>query len=265
MTLARNSTNGKNIIKGKGALFITEDIAAGANSYTFVGNCSAFTQTVSSEVDDFYASTEAVKTLIKSFTEQVDFSGSFITQEMVAKNISKFLFGQDSIVTSGVVTVVNEVHTNLGTGSMFQLGVTLVNRIGNKNINPASIVVTNVAGTVTYVAGLDYSVDEKPGHLFIPLTSTIPASSVIHVDYATLASTYEKIESGAIPRQVALRFLSDNAGDAFGVRREIIMPNVTLSPNGDRGLIGDDVMELGFDLKILPGLNGERAITEIIL
>jgi len=55
---------------------------------------------------------------------------------------------------------------------------------------------------------------------------------------------------------VALRFISTNPR---GPRRDVYIPKITLSPNGDWALKGDDWQTLGFNLKI--GKNtGQSAI-----
>lgn len=117
---------------------------------------------------------------------------------------------------------------------------------------------TNSGDTVTYVAGVDYTIetiDISPARIYIePLianggTGSIPDGATVEVTYGYSEQTYTVMSAFANTQVIgALRFISDNPA---GNNMELNVWSVSLSPTGDLSLIGDDFTTLAFAGKIL--------------
>lgn len=247
----------ENLTYSLGMVFVGED-GTNPGNLRPMGNCTSLSMTITTETLDHYNSQGGTRLKDRSITTQVDYAGTLVTDSLSGKNLALFLFGDAFNVSLTPLTVTAEAHLNVGPLTLIQLGVTAANITGVRGIVPASILVTNAAASVTYASGVDYVIDTNLGTIFIRGNSTIPAASTILVSYDTVATTREKIIAGREPRTVALKYFADNLE---GPDRDIFMPQVKITPEGDLSFIGDDWATMTYTLEILPGLDGEPSIT----
>jgi hypothetical protein len=169
-------------------------------------------------------------------------------------NLALFVSGSQETQTQAAGSVTNEVHT-VTPGRIYQLGSSALAPAGVRNIT--TVVVTNAAGTTTYALDTDYVLDLDMGRLQILPGSTIPAGTVVHVDYATTAKSWSRVKSGATAEvSGSLRVIADNAS---GTNRDWYMPKVTLTPSGDIPIIqeGTDFTTMEFGVEVLKSANLE--------
>lgn len=100
-----------------------------------------------------------------------------------------------------------------------------------------------------YIAGVDYKIDNvqmRGGLILIPETSTIPDGTDVFVDYKKAEATLPKIAAATSKTiQGYLLFLGDpSKGPAYNGE----FWKVTITPNGDAALIGDEYA--GFQISV---------------
>lgn len=152
---------------GKGSCYLA--IKGSTDPLRAVGNVSEITVSASEDKKELPDSQNAGGGMANTLRRPSAVEVSMAMRDFVAENIALATRGAVSEVTSGSVTS-EAVTARLD-------GLTPL-----AHINPSSVVVTNVAGTTTYVANTDYIV--TTGGIFIPATSTIPDDTVVHVDYS---------------------------------------------------------------------------------
>ncbi len=249
----------KNIKVGKGRVhFAQYDNQGVLGDYKLLGNCPGFTINIETEQLDHFSSLRNIREKDKSIITQINRSGSITCDEISPTVLSYFLQGNIQNIASASATITNELHENVEPGVMIQLGYSITKPLGNKNIDPLSLVVTDVAGTTTYALGTDYIITSAElGLISIPLTTTITGN--IHVDYDIDASTSEVIASGVNPLNVAILFIADDAGALDVDKVHVFMPYVTVRPEGDLGLISEEFNTVTLNIEPLPYL-GQAAI-----
>lgn len=218
------------------------------------GNCPAFTLTVASTKFEHYSSETGLRQKDASATIEVNRTGKLSSDNMTAGNLALFLSGEEETVSQALGTVSNEAHTVIQ-GRFYQLGQTESNPAGVRNVT--AVVVTDVAGTTTYIAGTDYNVDLPLGRLQIIKGGAIADADVVHVDYSRPVATWSRIKTGANSEITgALRIVADAA---IGANRDWYMPKVTLTPDGDIPVIqdGTDAAKMGFGVEVLKPANAE--------
>lgn len=215
------------------------------------GNCPEFTFTVASENLDHFSSESGIAEKDMSVTLSVERTGSITTDNVSADNLALFVIGDVSSVTQAATPVANEPIV-VKKGRFYQLGVSSGNPQGARNVS--SVVVTNTAGTTTYVAGTDYNVDLVLGRLEIITTGAIANDATLHVDYTPASNSRERVASSSLAAtEGALRFISDNP---VGPNRDLYAPKVRLSPSGDFAWIGDDWLSMQLDIEFLKPATG---------
>jgi hypothetical protein len=117
-----------------------------------------------------------------------------------------------------------------------------------------NILVQNSDQDMTYVKGKDYDIstslkDDHIGRIFFYADGDITDGQSLKVQYAYAASTYYTIDAFAETEvEGRLRFVSDNPA---GIDLELEVWRVSVSPDGDTSLIGDDWSTLQFTGEIL--------------
>lgn len=153
------------------------------------------------------------------------------------------------IKTNAIDFVDGELLTGDGTPG----GVADADGIGVAGTVP-NVLVTDSTGATVYEKGTDYTIstslkDDHIGRIYFPSTSTIADAESIKVTYAYSAVTYHQISAFAETQiEGFLRFVSDNPA---GTQQELQIWRVSLSPDGDTALIGDDWGTLGFTGEVL--------------
>lgn len=219
----------------------------------YMGNCPSLGLSIETEKAEHYSSETGLREKDASVVLEVKRTGSLTCDNMSGTNVALFLSGSTGTITQAGASVTDEV-INVIPGRYYQLGLSASTPVGARKVS--AVVVTNSAGTTTYVAGTDYLLDADRGRLQILATGTIVAGE-IKVDYTKAATTWEGIRSGAAGELLgALRIVSDNA---TGDQRDFYMPRVSLVPSGEIPVIaeGTDFAQMTFDVDVLKPANGE--------
>lgn len=147
------------------------------------------------------------------------------------------LLGSQVLKSQAAGDVVNQNLTVTEKGVWFELG--------KKDVS--AVVVKNDYNDVTYVAGVDYEVNERMGLISILESSVIATNVVLHVSYHHAAASDVEI-SGSVVNQVKARIVFDgvNLVDQRPVSVEI--DQAVLAPSG-----GFDVMASDFSKVPLKG------------
>jgi len=255
---------GKNYILGRGKVFFDRFAANAIVTATtrgegerYLGNTPEFSTTSSVENLDHYDSDGGVKTKDGSVQLSLDRSGAFTCDNITAENLALFFQGDASTLTQTAATGVVEVLNDVKHERFYQLGVSTSTPSGVRKVT--NVVVKKGAGyTTTVTQAGNYEVDEVTGRVYILSGSTdIPNDTDIQVTYDIQASTRETVISKNQSIYGAVRFVSDNP---TGPNRDIYLPYVKLSPDGDYQLKGDDWQVMGFQVEVLKKASNIEAI-----
>lgn len=119
------------------------------------------------------------------------------------------------------------------------------------------LVMDTSAALVLYTAGTDYRVKVTSGDIMYLSSGNISESDELTVAYAVEAATYSTInmlqETEILGK---FKFVSDNA---TGANYELELWSVSLVPDGDMALIGEDWMNLNFTGEMLKDEAGHPA------
>lgn len=250
---------GKNYTLGRGRLFFSRytaaQLAAGITSATrgegelFFGNVPEFSLSTTEEVLDHFASTGGIRIKDDSVTLQLDRTGSFTTDNISMENLGLlFTSAGTTTVTQTAQTNQNYTITAARPGRFYQIGETALNPSGVRRLS--NITVNKGAGFTTAVAATgNWEVDEELGRIYVlPGSVEIPADTDIRVTFNQAATTREQVISSSQSIYGALKWVSDNPK---GANRDMLMPYVKLSPDGDYSLVGDEWQAMSFAYEIL--------------
>ena len=243
MTLPLN-THTNNYVFGRGQLFLNLYAAGVFEGRRFIGNCPSFNLSVESEIFEHVSSTSGIQTTDLKVTKSTKFSGQIVCDDMQPENMALFLVGSQATLSQVATPVTNEAIV-VNKGFHFQLGLTVSNKVGIRDVT--SVVVTDVAGTTTYVLNTDYKLDADSGMIYIITGGAITDGQTIHVDYTPTAGSRPYIQSGdSGSLQGEIFFVSDNAN---GDNRDVRIPLATISPSGEMPFItADDIGAITFDI-----------------
>lgn len=236
-----------NYTLGKGKLFFGQYVTGTQTpkGERFFGDVRALNMTAEQENLDHFSSTSGIRTKDASVVLQLDYSGSFETEEISAENLSLFFLGDALTTTATSAPVTGEALADVEKGLRYQLGVSSTLPSGVRKVSA----VTVKKGATTLVAGTDYVLDAALGSITILTTSsTVVDGDDLTVDYTIDASTRERVVSKSKTIEGSLRYVADNPS---GTNRDFFMPYVKITPNGDFALIGEEWQVLGFSLEIL--------------
>lgn len=241
----------ENYTLGRGELYF-DKFAAGTRNRTgerYLGNSPELNLSTETETLDHFNSDRGIRVKDKSIVLEKSDSGSFILDEINNENVALWFLGDVGVVAqSASASVVENVAANrLKPGTYLQLGSTLANPTGARNVTVATVT-SDPVGT-NYVLNTDYTVDAELGRLYIVPGGAIDGTDPIIVTYATAASTREQIVVGdGTTVEGSLRFISYNP---TGPRRDYWWPYVQLRADGDMALKGDEWQQLSFTFDIL--------------
>lgn len=237
----------QNQVLGKGKIYLRardrNNLANFSEGMRYVGNTPEFNVALESETLDHFDSDNGIRVKDKSVTLEVNTTGTYTCDNIDSDNIAIFFLGESSSVTQSSGSVSAEAHT-VSPGYWYKLGVT--NHTGVKNIT--NVVVNGSGGTPTYVLDTDYKINLTNGILEIIEGGAIAADTAIEVDYDVPAGTFERVESGSEDFVGELFFEATNPE---GKRRNITMPYVKISPNGDFALNSDEWQQLSYNIEVL--------------
>lgn len=216
------------------------------------GNCPSFAISIETEKLEHFSSQTGLREKDDSRVVQVNRTASVTCDNVSFENLARYMSGQVETVNQASGTVTDAVIAVIP-GRFYQLGRTDANPAGDRNIS--ALVVTNSAGTTTYVAGTDYAVDLTKARLQILASGTIVAGD-IKVDYTKPAKTWKRIKTGAASElRGAIRVVSDNAG---ATNRDYYMPLCILKPTGELPIVAEEAeyVTMEFELEVLTPSNG---------
>lgn len=232
------------------------------DGFRWLGNTTEFNMTFESEKLDHYASYRGVREKDDSVNLQVNRTGSLITDHISPSNIALFFFGSEDALTVTQTTVTDEAIADVHLDRAYQLGSSDINPGGAKAIiYPGTSGTLFVAkkGATTLTAGTDYELDKDLGMLKILTGGTLVEGDDITVTYTYSASTRRRVISGSASVDGALRFIGRNPK---GSNKDYYLPWVSISPNGDYGLISEEWQTIPFQLEVLKKTTLEAVYVE---
>ncbi|MEP2533552.1 hypothetical protein [Shimia sp.] len=239
---------GNNTVLGRGKLFF-DRFLDGTETNTgerYLGNTPSFGLSTETQELEHYSSEEGLRVKDLSVTLQIDYSASFVTDNIDLDNVAMFFFGTKEKVTQGAATGEEDVFSSVLQGMYYQIGTTATNPVGLRDLTINSV--TGTSGSPTYVEGTDYEKDDALGRIKIIEGGSIADNSEIEVGYDIAAHTHDLVVSGSDLIYGALRFLSFNG---VGEQKDFYMPKVALRPNGEYALKGEDWQQFGFNVEVL--------------
>lgn len=220
--------------------------------FRYMGNTPEFNLTIESETLDHFSSDEGIREKDDSVALEVTRSGSLICDDIQAENIALFFFGSTQMLSTVAALSQSEDFVGANQGDVFQLGLTTGNRVGTRGIN--NFVLNGSGGSPTYVAGTDYSVDLDRGMFSILEGGGIANGTTVEANFDIRASSQLQVLSGSEPVEGAMRLLENNPK---GSDRDIFLPYVKITPNGDLALKGDEWRQIPFTIEALKPSSGE--------
>lgn len=267
-----------NYVVGRGNVFFNK-FKKGSNTpesgELYFGNTPELTLTADTETLDHYSSEEGLRNLDASVLLEYTQGGNFTCDEINSDNLALFFLGDKTTITQTQMTDRKEVITKLEKGRFYQLGMDAVTPTGVRNIDNFQIVVAD-AGTAVSVGTGDistipgasalpadnYEIDLSTGRLYIePDASDIGSGKVAAVQYDVNAQARTLVIGKANMIYGSLRFISKNP---VGTQKDYFFPKVSLQPDGDYALKGDDWQVMGFTFRAMK-LNSqtERAYIDV--
>lgn len=221
------------------------------------GNCPGMAVTVESEKAEHYSSRRGLREKDAAVTVQVNRTGNLTCDNMAGENVALFLAGTEEEVEQESGTVTGETISGVLQGRHYQLGRTVGNPAGVRDITGVTVKDDATPTPAVFALGEDYELDAALGRIRIIPGGDITDGTNLVIDYTRPAKTWQRIKTGAESElRGALRIIADNAS---GKDRDWYMPSVTLTPSGEIPIIADstDFASMGFSVEILKPANGE--------
>lgn len=241
-----------NLVLGRGQVFFDRfaDGTTNRQGERYLGSTAAFSVSGESQELDHYSSEQGLRVLDESVTLQIDLTGTMTVENMTAENVALFFFGDSETASISAATGETEDFTVIP-GHYYQLGMTDTKPEGVENVDTVAVVLDPVGANSTMSEGTDYEVDLQQGFVRVLEGGAATEGDTIRVTYNIGAQTQSRVKSGTKLIQGAVRFRSYNG---VGGQRNFYMPKVTLRPNGEFQLKGEEWQNIGFNLQILqPG------------
>src|SRR5574343_981499 len=211
----------------------------------YFGNSPELGFTAEQENLDLYSSDRGVRIKDESVLLQLDYSGSFTTDNISPETLAIFFLGESMTTTVTSTPVVGEAVADVEKGLTYQLGTSATYPAGVRKIS--AVIVKK--GATTLVAGTDYTVDLTLARLTILTTSvTLTNGDDLTVDYTIDASTRDRVISKSKTIEGSLRFVASNPS---GKLQDYFMPWVKVTPNGDFPLIGEEWLKMSLNVEVL--------------
>ena len=262
MNLAAN-----NYVVGRGRMFFGQ-FAAGTNTVKegelYFGNTPELTLTGDTQTLDHYSSESGMRELDESVLLELTQGGKFTTDNISQENVALFFLGDHEKTTQSQQTGVKELIPTLKRGRTFQLGTSTDNPTGVRNIKnvvvgvaDSSVSVSTGAGDISSIPGVsvltansgNFELDLELGRIYIePDAGDIADGQQMIVSFDVEAQVREQVIGKGNIIYGCLRFIADNP---VGANKDLFFPKVTLQPDGDYSLKGDEWQKIGFAFKAL--------------
>lgn len=226
---------------GKGIVYFDRFDANGTSTGELdLGNAPVFSCTPATEVLAHYESRSGIKDKDKEVETSIGYTFKIVIDEYAKENILLALRGD----TVGYDTQGDGMQTDEGMIARLGKWVKLTYR---KWVD-AGIVVTNQAGSHTYVEGTDYEVDVQVGRIKALIGGSISEGQTLLVDYTYQAASFPKISAGMRMVEGKLRFVGD---PAVGPAHEVEVWDVKLKCESEIGFITDDWGQIEFSAEVI--------------
>jgi len=252
--------NTRDYVLGRGRILLAAiDAMTGlpdASGFRDLGNTPEFSMTV--DVEDFkhQSSRDCVKFTDKRFVISQEVGLGFQVDELNFQNWSDFLAGttetydnphdQTWAATASIVT------DTLVIGAWYELRDDNGERVYNLDATGCVIdLVQDPSGTPASLAADDYEIDQQLGlvRFLSGGTTSLAAGDEIGFAITTGATTPQDLDQvNALQRSEVsgvMLFISENAGDC-GQKAEFRFHKVSLTADGEAGMIADEPTTLGF-------------------
>lgn len=245
---------------GRGITRLAQLTAAGlpdSDGFRDLGNATEFNITVSVEDVRHQSSRTQLKFTDKRCTISQEVGISFILDEMNYQNLADFFSGTTEVYDNphdltwtGHETAI--ITDAVKVGNWYQLYSDLGARV--YALGAAGLVMSfeedPATGAVALAEGVDYELDLEMGLVrFLPASILVSDGDVVGWEISTGASVPQDLDQvNALLRADvvgALLFIQTNACDQ-GNKSEYLFHKVSLSPDGDLPLIGDDIQTAAF-------------------
>jgi hypothetical protein len=243
---------------GRGKLLL-DVFESGAATGSFVdrGNCSAFALSMEENTLDHTSSLEGLATKDVTVTLDKSIKGSFTLEEITKENLQIF-FSADmgtvvqtaTDITDGLLTISAQA-----VGKWFKLYDGAANLLDRTAPNLpvfdiTSPVLTDNAGSTTYVLGTDYEIDLKFGLIRLLTTGALSGGLTAgKLDFAKDAKTYDKVRMLNVTTVNArLQFLGEDA--YTGKKKLLFLNKVKLIASGDAAQISDEWSQVTLEFTV---------------
>lgn len=208
----------------------------------YFGNTPELSTTTDDTSLDHYSSEEGFKVMDESITLQSDMTGTFTTDHISIENLALFFHGaKTERVIAPQVGVVEKFTVQRGT--YIQLGMT------NEPHGSGVRWVENV--TVDGIPNLEdnFELDLERGRLYVePDAPDLDDMVEYTFNYDVRPQSRTQVISKGKQIRGSLRFIGKNP---HGENIDHFWPSVTLMPNGDYALKGDDWQQMSFNFRVL--------------
>lgn len=242
----------KNYTLGSGEVWFgqfapgTTSVAGGGMEY--IGNTPSFNINTESESLEHFDADHGLRQKDDSVLLELNRNGSFTCDHMSPANIARWLLGTATVVAQGVLTAVVQAVTGVTPGRRIQIGESPGNPTGVRGLS--TVVVENSTTSTPMVAGTDYTVDLVTGGIIVLASSLVfEEGDDLEITYSGAAQSYNKIQSGAVAEITGRMFFKSFNGK--GMKFDYLWPYVSLKPDGDFELKGEEWQALGFTFEAL--------------
>ena len=227
--------SGENYLIGGARIFFYD-----GTGFRDIGNIPNVSLTRAIKQLEHFTAVSGKRVLDKRLVTEASLGLKFKMDEFSPENLNALFLGDGAADASYIAgSVTDEVVTGYKDRYFFTA----------KN-NISSVVLTDSAGTTTYVLGTDYTIDDAVvGAIKVLKTGAITDGQSLKIDYAYAAGTRKKIKAGktfTVEGKARLVFKTLN-----GSPLEWVINNCTLKVEGDTGLTSENWAEADFTLEIL--------------
>lgn len=237
------------IVLGAGKIYFEPENTSGVltGGERYLAETPGFGVNVTPESLEDWSSDGPVAEKLLDITTKVNRAGTLTLKDALIDNIALFVAGAVSTVTQAATPVVDEPIT-LYKDRWVQLGRSLSNPTGVRNVSAVNISTVAVPAT-PLSAVTDYELDAALGRVRLLPGSAVADATPSLADYTPAANTRSRVASDQLgPKTGALHFIADNTA---GPNKDVYIPKVQLSPNGDLAFKSrDTILLMTFDLKV---------------
>lgn len=240
------ATVGKDYVIGKGRVYFNPFLPGTTTptSEDYLGNTPELSTSQDQTTLDHYDSDSGLNVKDRSVITEKNMTGNLVTDNISVENIARWFGADISNLTIASATALVETH-DAELGRYIQLGTSSTYPSGRRNL--ASLVITQ--GVTTIAASGNYEFDAALGRVYIePDAADIDAGDELTFTYNQEAGTRTVLIGKGNQVQGSLRFISANPE---GSQRDYFYPYVTLQPNGDYALKGEEWQQMPFTFEVL--------------